>query len=131
MSQSPISLARIANQKSPSCQYAVTVKLDSQIQSPADIDATSFACIGSTKSGNAPRVAERGFTSSFAPWAQGFLRRPKSDLWLPLIEPFPLVAAEPVKGFSLHVPPNFELLVLRNFRMLSSLTDFLKPTFRE
>jgi hypothetical protein len=57
--------------------------------------------------------------------------RATSDLWLPLIEPFSLVAAEPEKGFSLHVPPNFELLVLRNFQMLSSLADFLKPTFRE
>jgi hypothetical protein len=57
--------------------------------------------------------------------------RTTSDLWLPLIEPFSLVAAEPEKGFLLHVPPNFELLVLRNFQTLSSLTDFLKPTLRE
>ena len=47
-----------------------------------------------------------------------------------IIEPL-LVPTEPEKGFALLLLPDFELPVLPNLEMLSSLAHFLKPTFRK
>jgi hypothetical protein len=47
-----------------------------------------------------------------------------------IVEPL-LVPTEPEKGFALLLLPDFELPVLPNLEMLSSLAHFLKPTFRE
>jgi hypothetical protein len=42
-----------------------------------------------------------------------------------------LVPTEPEKGFALLLLPDFELSVLPNLKMLSSLAHFLKPTLGE
>ena len=47
-----------------------------------------------------------------------------------IVEPL-LVPTEPEKGFALLLLPDFELPVLPNLKMLSSLAHFLKPTLRE
>jgi hypothetical protein len=57
--------------------------------------------------------------------------RPQSDLLVTSDRAFFLVAAELEKGFTLQVLPGFELPVLPNAVMRSSLAHFLKPTFRE